>query len=220
MDTSNLDGEISLKSRMSLPCTANIRSLSEPIPTFQVKCEPPNVDLYKFTGMIDIKDENHGLDVNQLLPRGSTLRNTKWIIMVVTYTGANATRCTEYHLKHNLCVGHETKMMLNAKEPHHKTSNVINIMNKNVMFIFLVQVILCIIASICHTTWWKSGNFERIFVPAANDNEGAEGFLDFLTFVVLLNTLIPSSLVVSIELVKLIHSKYIAWDLDMTLENV
>ncbi|RLN93376.1 hypothetical protein DYB28_013471, partial [Aphanomyces astaci] len=45
--------------------------------------------------------------------------------------------------------------------------------------------------------------------------ESVSGVLTFLSFVVLLNTFIPSSLVVSVELIKTIHAKYIGWDHDM-----
>ena len=53
-----------------------------------IECEPPNKDLYKFSGIIDTNDGVvTPIDANQILLRGSQLRNTKWIFGLVIYTG-------------------------------------------------------------------------------------------------------------------------------------
>ncbi|OQR83446.1 P-type ATPase (P-ATPase) Superfamily [Achlya hypogyna] len=203
IDTSNLDGEANLKTRVALNATAAIKFETKQ-PAFQVKCEPPNVDLYKFTGTLSIASAVFALDEQQLLPRGSTLRNTKHIVLLVVYTG------------------HETKMMLNAKKPYHKFSHVDSIMNQIVIFIFVFQVLLCILGSIYHNAWTSNSAFESLFVNPLgfeSDSDLVAGIITFLSFVVLLNTFIPSSLVVSVELVKAIHAKFIGWDLQMQLPN-
>ncbi|ETV69240.1 hypothetical protein, variant [Aphanomyces astaci] len=201
IDTSNLDGEANLKPRSGLACTANsrfpdaVQPSSGHLPRFTVQCEPPDVDMYKFTGMLELAKEVHALDEQQFIPRGSTLKNTKWVVIVVVYTG------------------HETKMMKNAKEPHHKLSHVDGILNRAVVFIFVAQVTLCAVGSVCHKLW--AAPFESAIMDKQAGVESVSGVLTFLSFVVLLNTFIPSSLVVSVELIKTIHAKYIGWDRDM-----
>ncbi|EQC38001.1 hypothetical protein SDRG_04431 [Saprolegnia diclina VS20] len=202
IDTSNLDGEANLKTRIALPATMSF-SIQSPLPAFHVKCEPPNVDLYKFTGTLSIGSNVYALDEQQLLPRGSTLRNTKSILFCVVYTGA------------------ETKMMLNAKRPHHKLSHVDSIVNQIVVFIFIFQVALCVAGAIYHNLWTSETAFEALFVTGEGEAETdlVAGVLTFLSFVVLLNTFIPSSLVVSVEIVKALHAKFVVWDLHMKLPN-
>ncbi|RHY25012.1 hypothetical protein DYB25_008280, partial [Aphanomyces astaci] len=201
IDTSNLDGEANLKPRSGLACTTisrfpdAVQPSSGHLPRFTVQCEPPDVDMYKFTGMLELAKEVHALDEQQFIPRGSTLKNTKWVVIVVVYTG------------------HETKMMKNAKEPHHKLSHVDGILNRAVVFIFVAQLTLCAVGSVCHKLW--AAPFESAIMDKQAGVESVSGVLTFLSFVVLLNTFIPSSLVVSVELIKTIHAKYIGWDRDM-----
>ncbi len=97
VETSNLDGETNLKIKKSKTETNTYDSeerLSEL--KAQVQCELPNNRLYNFEAVIEMDDVGRvPLDPDQLLLCGSSLRNTKWIIGTVAYTG------------------HETKLMKN-----------------------------------------------------------------------------------------------------------
>ena len=54
----------------------------------KVWCEPPNDQIYKYEGLIKTPTgQKIPLSHENLLLRGSSLRNTDWIIGVVTYTG-------------------------------------------------------------------------------------------------------------------------------------
>ena len=73
----------------------------------QINCEGPNEYLYKFEGSLTFTDgASVVLDPDQILLRGSTLRNTEWIIGVVVYTG------------------HETKIMKNSTNAKAKKSKI------------------------------------------------------------------------------------------------
>ena len=61
-----------------------------------------------------------------MLLRGSTLKNTKWIIGLVAYTG------------------YDTKTMRNEQSAPHKTSKVEIFLNKYIMAILLMQFVLCL----------------------------------------------------------------------------
>ena len=63
---------------------------------------------------------NYMLNIKQLLLRGSSLVNTKWIIGIVVYTGL------------------DTKIMKNAENGKVKTSKVEIITNRLIIFILLV----------------------------------------------------------------------------------
>jgi len=67
--------------------------------------------------------EQFSLDLTNFILRGSSLKNTKYIYGFVAYTG------------------HETKIMLNSFRAKAKMSDVEKMMGKQIMIIFLVQVI-------------------------------------------------------------------------------
>ncbi|CAK4652633.1 unnamed protein product [Aphanomyces euteiches] len=196
IETSNLDGESSLKTRSACIATAETTNvLTFSVPRFTIACNPPDVDMYTFTGVLKMQEGgDFALDEQQFVPRGASLEHTKWVDIVVVYTG------------------HETKVMKNAKAPHHKWSHVDGMVHRAVILLFLVQVALCAIGAAYHIHW---GLVYEVLLLGESDDKVVDGFLTFLSFVVLLNTFIPSSLVVSLELIKTIHAKFIDWDSSM-----
>jgi magnesium-transporting ATPase (P-type) len=60
-----------------------------------VQCENPNDQLYRFEGTIYVRDVVAPVGVDQILLRGSNLRNTEYIYGLIVFTG------------------HETKVMKN-----------------------------------------------------------------------------------------------------------
>lgn len=61
-----------------------------------IECENPNDMLYRFEGTLFLRDIVAPLGVDQILLRGSVLKNTDWVYGIVVYTG------------------HETKIMKNS----------------------------------------------------------------------------------------------------------
>lgn len=90
IDTSNLDGEANLKLREPLRATLKFEfaKSDRDKATYFIKCEQPDQDLYHFSGNISIDSKMFSLSEKQFLLRGSTLMNTKWINMLVVYTGS------------------------------------------------------------------------------------------------------------------------------------
>ena len=66
----------------------------------------------------------------QLMYRGTRLKNTKWIFGLAIYTGRNS------------------KIIMNSKSSSSKMSQVERKVNKVLLFIFLTQIILCLICGI------------------------------------------------------------------------
>ncbi|KAE8894951.1 Phospholipid-transporting ATPase [Phytophthora fragariae] len=200
IDTSNLDGEANLKSRESLRVTAKFvfDKTSRDKAKYFIKCEQPDQDLYRFAGNLSVDSKMYSLSEKQFLPRGSTLMNTKWVMMLVVYTG------------------HDTKVMKNARAAHHKLSHLEIRMSRTVVFVFFIQVLLCAIAACVHHFNFKDTQMEQL-----GDDHTAklEGILLFLSFIVLMNTLIPISLVVTVEIIKTVHAKFITWDSKMRNSN-
>lgn len=89
IDTSNLDGEANLKFRESLRATLDFAftPADREKAKYFVKCEQPDQDLYRFSGNLSVDSKMFSLSEKQFLLRGSTLMNTKWIHLLVVYTG-------------------------------------------------------------------------------------------------------------------------------------
>lgn len=89
--------------------------------------------MYEFHGNLRFENKLYPLSANQLLLKGSILKNTQWIIGFVVYTG------------------NETKLMMNSKKGGFKLSKVERKMNNLVILILLVQMALCLMVAIIAT---------------------------------------------------------------------
>lgn len=113
-------------------------------------------------------------------------------------------------------VGHDTKVMKNARAAHHKLSHLETRMSRTVVFVFFIQVLLCAIAACVHHFYFNSSVLQHV----GDDHSASQkSVLLFLSFVVLMNTLIPISLVVTVEIIKTVHAKFITWDSKMRNTN-
>lgn len=223
IDTSNLDGEANLKYREALRATLKFQfDKSDRDKTkYFIKCEQPDQDLYRFSGNISIDSKMFSLSEKQFLLRGSTLMNTKWINMLVVYTGKRYAP-EEVHGDVNQgkadpnaylrTIGHDSKIMKNARAAHHKLSHVEIMTNKTVVVVFILEVIMCAVAAIAHHVWYSKGKGTKMPYLLEMDAGLMGPVLLFLSFVVLMNTLIPISLVVTVEIIKGIHAQFITWD--------
>ncbi|KAF5445365.1 hypothetical protein F2P56_034416 [Juglans regia] len=213
VETTNLDGETSLKLKQALDATSNFHEDS----SFQnfkavIKCEDPNANLYSFVGGLHLEKQEHPLAPQQLLLRGSKLRNTDFIYGVVVFTG------------------HDTKLMQNSTAPPSKRSKIEKRMDKIVYFLFSIIVLMSFIGSIFfgiltredleneRITRWYLGPDEttKYYNPK---RAPVAAILHFLTALMLYGYLIPISLYVSIEIVKVLQSVFINQDLHMYYEE-
>jgi hypothetical protein len=59
-----------------------------------LRCDEPNADLYSFRASLQLRDAaDLPVSLVNTAWRGSILRNTKWAIGLVVYTGASAAQC-------------------------------------------------------------------------------------------------------------------------------
>lgn len=89
VETMALDGETNLKSKQALPQLARSCMTVGGITSCKahIVVEDPNIDLYKFEGKVTIGDETLPLANNEIIYRGSVLRNTSGAIGIVVYSG-------------------------------------------------------------------------------------------------------------------------------------
>ncbi|XP_035524589.1 phospholipid-transporting ATPase IA isoform X6 [Morone saxatilis] len=201
IETSNLDGETNLKIRQGLQVTADIKDIDSLMRlSGRMECESPNRHLYEFVG--NIRLDRHStvpLSPDQILLRGAQLRNTQWVHGVVVYTG------------------HDTKLMQNSTRPPLKLSNVERITNFQILVLFGCLLAISLVCSIGQTIWkYQYGN--DAWYMDLNYGGAANFGLNFLTFIILFNNLIPISLLVTLEVIKFIQAFFINWDTDMLYE--
>lgn len=213
IETAALDGETNLKVRQALPYTAEMKDDLQCISRFNATliCEPPNNRLSKFEGTLTCDNERYSIDNDKILLRGCVLRNTEWAFGMVIFAGK------------------DTKLMMNSGKGVFKRTSIDRLMNLLIVGIFLFLMCICLLASIACITWEFFVGFEsRVYLPDLNSDPKVYprdifpdskkfgslviGGLYFFSYIIILNTVVPISLYVSVEVIRFTHSMWINWD--------
>ncbi|KAG8188801.1 hypothetical protein JTE90_009192 [Oedothorax gibbosus] len=198
VETANLDGETNLKIRQGLPQTSSWLTPKDlTCLRGTLECEAPNRHLYEFTGNLRlVGKQTLPLGADQLLLRGAKLRNTNWVFGAVVYTG------------------HETKLMMNSTTAPLKRSTVDKITNNQILMLFLLLILLCLISAVASEIWNKHNALSHWYLGFDELTSSNFGYT-FLTFIILYNNLIPISLQVTLELVRYVQAIFINMDINM-----
>ncbi|KAI5966195.1 uncharacterized protein KGF55_000504 [Candida pseudojiufengensis] len=213
IETKNLDGETNLKMRKALKCGGNnnLKHSDDISDTkFWLECDAPNPNLYAFKGTIHYEnydskgqlvneDEKEAITPENVLLRGCTLRNTKWVIGLCVYTGP------------------ETKIMLNAGITPTKVSRISRELNLSVIINFLLLFILCFISGLINGLFYRETDNSRVFFdwhPYGSTN-AARGVIAFFVALIIYQSLVPISLYISIEIIKTLQAYFIHSDIKM-----
>ncbi|XP_059581349.1 phospholipid-transporting ATPase ID isoform X2 [Alligator mississippiensis] len=202
IETAELDGETNLKVKQALTVTAEMGEDLQKLSDFkgEVKCEAPNNKLDKFMGTLTVHGEKYALDNEKMLLRGCTIRNTEWCFGLVIFAGP------------------DTKLMQNSGKTTFKRTSIDRLMNFLVLLIFAFLALMCFILAIGNGIWeHDKGYYFQVYLPWAEGVNAAaySGFLMFWSYVIILNTVVPISLYVSVEIIRLGNSFYIDWDRKM-----
>ncbi|KAF8095766.1 hypothetical protein N665_0323s0032 [Sinapis alba] len=213
VETMNLDGETNLKLKQGVEVTMSLREEVDfrDFDAF-IKCEDPNANLYSFVGTMELKGVKYPLSPQQLLLRGSKLRNTDYIYGVVIFTGP------------------DTKVVQNSTEPPSKRSMIERKMDKIIYLMFLMVVSLAFFGAVLFgittrkdyqngimTRWYLKPDDSTIFFDPQRAPMAA--VCHFLSALMLNSYFIPISLYVSIEIVKVLQSIFINRDIHMYYEE-
>ena len=131
MQTTNLDGESALKPRELIPmlqgklCTEELDP--SPIEGSVIEIEPPSNNIYKCNGSMTLKNgERSFIQVENILLRGTTLKNVDYVYGVIIYTGK------------------DTKIMRNIQSSSVKSSSIEDIINNIIIGVIIFVFVLCI----------------------------------------------------------------------------
>lgn len=214
-ETANLDGETNLKRREAVKSIAHMvgyRNLGDPemlIETVisrassvkgRTVCELPNNRLYTFEGSIQLQGQAEvPVGPENVILRGCMLRSCKTILGLVVFTG------------------NDTKIMRNQRPTPSKQSNVYQMVNRCIFLIFITQFVLCMSSSIAFGVWSKAreGAGYWFLGNVLQEVSVSEIVTSFFTFLILYNNLVPISLYVSLDIIKVLQAKFIEKDTNM-----
>uniref|UniRef100_A0ABM5FUB9 Phospholipid-transporting ATPase n=1 Tax=Pogona vitticeps TaxID=103695 RepID=A0ABM5FUB9_9SAUR len=200
VETAELDGETNLKFKMSLEVTDRFLQEESSLAAFDglVECEEPNNRLDKFTGTLIWNGRGYPLDADKILLRGCKIRNTDVCHGLVIFAGA------------------DTKIMKNSGRTRFKRTKIDSLMNYMVYTIFILLILVSAGLAIGHTYWEQQiGNYSWYLYTGKDETPSYSGFLNFWGYIIVLNTMVPISLYVSVEVIRLGQSYFINWDLQM-----
>ena len=216
VDTMNLDGETNLK-----PKVMSSKQMLEQVTTGEIdqdnkdhfadasieklqqlsghiSCEMPNENLEKWDANLildeGIKDPQN-LKIGSLLLRGCYLKNIEYAYGIVVY------------------LGKETKIMKNAKKPPRKVSNLMKMMNYMLYTVFIFQISIITVFATISVIWINNQGNNYTYLDIGGENAGfGKWVIQLLTYWVAYSHMIPISLYVIIEVLKLVQSSLVKWD--------
>ncbi|XP_048484790.1 probable phospholipid-transporting ATPase IM isoform X4 [Plutella xylostella] len=211
IETAELDGETNLKCRQCLVETALMGQDDAQLGAFdgEIVCETPNNLLNKFDGTLSWREQHYSLDNDKVLLRGCVLRNTAWCYGVVVFAGK------------------DTKLMQNSGKTKFKRTSIDRLLNFLIIGIVFFLLSMCVFCTVACGVWeWLVGRYFQVYLPwdtlvPAEPASGAVviAFLVFFSYAIVMNTVVPISLYVSVEVIRFAQSFLINWDEKMYYEK-
>ncbi|KAL3522967.1 hypothetical protein ACH5RR_015801 [Cinchona calisaya] len=210
VETMNLDGETNLKFKRSLEVTLSLDDDMEFV-NFQatIRCEDPNPNLYSFVGNLEFDNGTYPLSPTQILLRDSKLRNTEYILGAVIFSGPDA------------------KAVRNSTRSPSKRSRIERRLDYVIYVLFFLLVMMSLVTAIGsalvlkseEVKWWYLRLQEDVDSSFNPSNPAISFILQFVRALILYGYLIPISLYVSIEVVKVLQAMLINKDQKMYDES-
>ncbi|KAF5692515.1 ATPase [Fusarium globosum] len=195
IETMALDGETNLKSKQVTPALEGcdtIEGISKCKADFVV--ENPNPDLYNFDGRVTVSEKTVPLTSNEVIYRGSVVRNTNTAIGLVINTGEDC------------------KIRMNAnKHPKAKKPALERVVNKIVVTLATYVVVLSVGVSMGYVKWQKSTERHSWYLEQAK----VPFYQIIIAFIIMFNNVVPLSLYISLEIVKIGQLLMLNSDIEM-----
>eukprot|EP00606_Chrysophyceae_sp_TOSAG23-5_P001453 GSChrysophyteH2.ASY1.ANO1.1143.1 assembled CDS len=204
VETKSLDGETALKARQALPSTfhsiSTVRSLAGI--KGHVSMEHPNRSINSFQGIVELESRGSGgvtteVTKDNVILRGSVLRNSEWIIGLVVNTGS------------------DTKIHMSMSPVEMKVSKLELVMQAEIVKVIGLLIAMCVLGTFGHVMWETSrdvgAHWYLNYTP-----EPSKNFIFYFFHFLLTNApIIPVSLYVSIIIARYLQSYFMRNDLEM-----
>ncbi|KAG9086352.1 hypothetical protein FRC06_003138 [Ceratobasidium sp. 370] len=201
VETKNLDGETNLKSRHAVPELTHLRTAADcaSAPPIKIESEAPDVNMYRLNAAVVLNDGRKSpVDLQTTLLRGTVLRNTRWVIGIVLFTGD------------------DSKIVLNSGGTPSKRSKVERQMNPQVFINLIILAAMAVVCAIVDSSLekraFKNGAYWMAFATQRDDNPSINGLVTFANALITFQNVIPISLYISIEFVRTCQAAFIYFD--------
>lgn len=201
VETAQLDGETNMKPKQCKDILHKRFGSPQLITGFSgaITCDPPGVSMHKWLGKIACPDvPEQSVDMDNFLLRGCIVRNVDWVMAVTVYTGI------------------DTRLFRNLVKTPPKVSRLDQKLNKLILVILGVQQLIIVLISSLQLAWLDRPAGEAFYLKDVEYDNGATTWvMGYLTYFILLSTMMPISLFVSLEFCKTVQAKLIDWDEEM-----
>ncbi|KAJ7772973.1 phospholipid-translocating ATPase [Mycena maculata] len=208
VETKNLDGETNLKSRHAVPALVHLRdaaACAAPENAFRVDLERPDNNMYRLNGAVFVGEKSSPVDLTMTLLRGTVLRNTRWVIGLVLFTGE------------------DTKIVLNSGGTPSKRSKVERGMNPqvatNLILLALMAIACGITDSILEKRDYPDGAPWLFDDDGSQDNPSFNGLVTWAFALITFQNIVPISLYISIEFVRTCQALFIYFDSEICYQK-
>ncbi|KAK3239287.1 hypothetical protein CYMTET_50774 [Cymbomonas tetramitiformis] len=196
IETKNLDGETNLKMKKAISEITGFvnQETTHAFNGYVIQCEEPTDSLYTFKGNLEDGNSKYMITPEQVLLRGSALRNTQHVLGVTLYTG------------------HDTRVMMNSSQMPSKRTTVERQLDVIVYFMFAILFSFSLLGALMAAYYSHSTGHKAYYIDLDNSKEFDPDaphtvFLySFLTGVILYSNLIPISLYVTVDIIKVVQS--------------
>ncbi|WOG96117.1 hypothetical protein DCAR_0415448 [Daucus carota subsp. sativus] len=212
IQTMNLDGESNLKTRYARNETISMDFEGGEI-SGVIRCEQPNRNIYEFMAYMELDGQRYSLSQSNIILRGCQLKNTEYAIGVVIYAGQ------------------ETKAMMNSAASPSKRSRLETYMNRETIWLSIFLIVMCGVVALGMALWLKRHDRELDRLPYYKKSYSVTGMrpaklykyygipmetlFSFLSCVIVFQIMIPISLYITMELVRLGQSFFMVKDKHM-----
>lgn len=210
METSDMDGETNLKKRevpiqfldIFSPLLSSKAEDSPSIPYIRFQTEAPNDKIHSFYGRALLEQQQVPLTKVHFIPRSAVLKNTAQAIGIAVYIGFN------------------TKIFKNAARrslTSRKRSHLAHQLNVMTLGIFIIIALVLSISVLfggifLKTTASVSG---YLFISISSNQVDTIALQQIGAQFILFTFMVPISLFISMEMIRLIHAAFMQWDIRM-----
>lgn len=196
VETMALDGETNMKTKAAFPELATACSTARGLAVLKasILAEDPNLDLYNFEGSLTLDSKEYPLNLSHIVYRGSVLRNTPSCLGLIVFSGE------------------ECKIRMNSiQNPRSKAPRLQGRANKIVIFMVCFVILLSVFCTIAWKVYVSTTGNSMWFLE-----NGQVGVVPTLMgFIIMFNTLVPLSLYVTMEIIRVFQMVILQMDIDM-----
>ena len=220
IQTANLDGETNLKQRTALDVTQKLSVDDLARLQCTVECALPNKNIYAFDSTITLLSPSSSslspsslsfpsssfsppssstfpLTTSQLLLQATNLVNTPHVYGLVVYTG------------------NDTKVGQNKNTPRQKYTRLDHAIDRTIVLLFCFQVSLIVVWGVVGSVLLYQDEVARVFYLHLHRADWFDPIVIPLRFLLLASMMIPISLKVTVDFIKVLYSLFIRWDIHM-----